>query len=112
MAMPNTSAPARLTAAASRKSLARRLSAGSHTCCLGGRRRLGRLLGRSRRGPSTGPSHLFLGQRPTLERVVARRDMAFAKRVQRRVLDVAVAFLKPRAARVEVARRRRVEWAR
>src|SRR5919108_1057021 len=72
---------------------------------------LGRLLGGRRRARAR-PPHLLLRQRPALERVVACRDVTVAERVERRRLDVAVTFLEPRAAWMEVARRRWVERAR
>ncbi len=58
--------------------------------------------------------HLVLGQRPALERVVARGDVVAmsGRRLQVRLVDVAVAVLEARAARVEAARLRRVDRAR
>jgi hypothetical protein len=51
---------------------------------------------------------LVVGHRPLLERVVARRRLAGRELAQLRRLDVAVALVEARAARVEDARRRRV----
>src|SRR4051794_3840396 len=56
---------------------------------------------------------LGVGHRPALERVVARRQVAGAAALdQERVLDVAMPLVEARAARVEVARRRRVDRVR
>jgi hypothetical protein len=52
---------------------------------------------------------LVVGHRPLLERVVARRRLAGRELAQLRRLDVAVALVEARAARVEHARRGRVD---
>src|SRR5205809_586449 len=74
----------------------------------------GRALRRQRLfgGPRAGAPHLLGAHRPALERVVARRHMAVAERVERRVLDVAVALDEARTAGMEVTRARRVHRAR
>src|SRR5687767_11249291 len=66
---------------------------------------------RGRRGGAAAP-HLFLGHRPVLERIVASGDLPVPERIQRRRLDVAVALPEARAARMEVARARRVDRVR
>src|SRR5207342_3042904 len=73
---------------------------------------------RNRRGLSRplhrrpGLAELVCVERPALERIVARGDMAVAERVERRLVDVAPALLEARAARVEAAGAGRVERAR
>src|SRR5204863_3595074 len=68
--------------------------------------------GLSRRAGGARLAELVDAERPALERVVAGGDVPVAERIERRILDVTVACLEARTARVEVARARRVQRAR
>src|ERR1700745_4088507 len=66
----------------------------------------------SRWEPRARLPELIRAQRPALEWIVARGDVPGAERVKGWIDDVAVACLEARAARMEVASARRVQWAR
>src|SRR5262245_33330395 len=103
---PSATEKAAVIAAAARKSPRKRRPPASMALRSRDFRRLARRR-RCRRVPDLVGLH-----RPALERVMARRDVAVAKRVERRFLDVAMPLVEPGAARMEPAGARRVDRAR